>query len=100
MNDKALNLLGLARRANLISIGFDSVKSAIKSQKSTLILFAADLSNRTKEQVENLAKPQKIATITTSYTAEDFFAALGKRGAIISVNDEGFTTSIKKILNT
>lgn len=99
-DDKILSLLGIARRANRITIGFDSIKASIKTQKSCLILFSKDLSKRTQEQVENLAKSQKISTILTDYTSEQLFAALGKRGSIISVNDEGFTTAIIKNLNT
>lgn len=95
MNDKILNLLGIARRANRITIGFDSVKSSIKAQKSCLILFACDLSERTKEQVKNIAKCK---TITTKYTAEEFFTALSKRGGIISINDEGFSQKILELL--
>ena len=47
MNNKLLSLLGIARRAGRLSLGYDSAEEAMKNGKSRLLILAWDLSERT-----------------------------------------------------
>lgn len=50
MREKALGLLGLARRAGVLEIGFDAACSALKSGKAALAVTASDISPKTAKE--------------------------------------------------
>ena len=45
----ALQVLGLANRANELVLGYDPVLSSIQKNKVKLVLIASDASNKTKD---------------------------------------------------
>lgn len=98
MIDKALSMLGLARRAGRLSLGFDaSVGSGMKGE-SRLILVAADISPKSEKELRYALRDKRIEIIKCDYTEDDFGGAVGKRVRIISVNDAGFAAQVRKLL--
>ncbi len=59
MNNKALNLLGMARRADKISLGHDASVTSIKEKKAWLCVLSQDASERLKNEMSRLAKPAR-----------------------------------------
>ena len=54
MNHPLLNMLGIARRARKLSIGFDAAAEAVRTGRSRLIVAAADLSAKTEKEIRYL----------------------------------------------
>ena len=98
VNSKALNLLGLARRAGRLSFGHDAVTDSIKSKASQLVLLSADASERLKNEMITLCEKFSADVLVTDCSMEDLGLATGmKRIAVLSVNDIGFAKSIKNL---
>ena len=53
--DKLLQMMGLARRANLLLAGEEVVADAIAAHKARLVLLAADASERTGKKTRQMA---------------------------------------------
>ena len=53
--DKLLQMMGLARRANLLLAGEEVVADAIAAHKARLVLLAADASERTGKKIRQMA---------------------------------------------
>lgn len=93
MNDKALNLLGMARRADKISLGHDASVSSVKSKSACACVLSADSSQRLKDEMKNLCSftNSDIAFIESTYTMAQLGISMGtKTTAVFTVNDSGF----------
>ena len=95
--DNILNLLGIARRAGKLSLGYDSVEEAVNKKKSKLIILACDVSERTRRSVENISKRGNVTTVFSDIPMERIGSAIGKAVGIVSVNDEGFAKRLKEL---
>lgn len=91
-NKRLLSVLGLCRKAGKIKYGFDSVKNALIKNEVRLIVFASDISEKTKEKTERLAAAQNIKTVDAQFTMSELAHALGleKNTAIAAICDKGF----------
>ncbi len=97
MNDKLLSLLGIARRAGRLSLGFDVAAEAMRSGKSSLLLLADDLSERTMRNITETARQTDTQTIVLNISMEQLGGSVGKAVGIISVNDAGFAKKMKTL---
>lgn len=100
MNDRTLSLLGLIRRANRLSFGFDTVLKSIKENKAQLVLLASDLSQNSIKEIKLCADNAKIKVLETQYTMDDIDKAIGKHTGIICITDKGFSDKIISLLET
>ena len=99
MNNKFLSMLGIARRANKLSIGYTNVVSSIKRGTSQLIIIASDISDKTKRSLQIAADKGKIKVIITNFTIFDLSCAVGQKSGIIAVNDMQFSKRLIELLN-
>lgn len=99
MNDRLLSLLGLARRAGKITIGFDAVCASVAKNESKLILAAADVSEGTMRKLTNHLSESEINIREMPYGIEAINAAIGKPVRLISINDSGFAQKINELLD-
>ncbi len=97
MNDKLLSLLGIARRAGRLSLGFDAAVESMQKGKSQLLLLANDLSERTAGNITRTANQTKTHLIVTDIPMAQLGHAIGKITGIISVNDKGFAEKMKTL---
>lgn len=98
MNDQLLSFLGIARRANALTLGFDPSVEAMGGGKVCLLLLAADLSSRTLRNITAAAQKNHVQTIVLENVSMDRIgAAIGKRTGIVAVNDEGFSNKLKTL---
>lgn len=99
MNSKALSMLGMARRANRISLGHDAALEALKKGSASLIITSSDASGRLCEEFENACVEKDVAYIQSKHTMNEIGAAAGaKTTAVLSVNDCGFAKRLNELI--
>lgn len=94
--ERILKLLGLARRAGKISYGAEGTISDIKKRKTKLVIFAEDISPRTKSEI--LKNANGINIVELSVSKETLGNAVGtKPTAVLSINDSNFKKGILEV---
>lgn len=95
---KLLALLGLARRAGKLALGFSAVEQLVRKPGRTMVIAASDMGAAQKSKVnrfENLA-----GLVDDALTGDQMAAAFGRNKlAIAGVDDPGFVKGIKKLLD-
>ena len=97
MNPPILSLLGLARRAGRLSMGYDAAEEAMREQSSCLLLLTGDLSERTRRGMTRVAEETGTPLALLACSMEEMQAAIGRRTGIVSVNDAGFAKKCKQL---
>ena len=98
MTDKALLMLGLARRAGKIIYGSESVVLSARQGKAKLAVMAGDASERTKKLMRNKCKSFSVPLFEFSTKAE-LGGALGKSDiSALGISDRNFAKAIEDIL--
>ena len=102
MNNKLTGLLGIARRAGCILIGFDAVRAALLAKKARLVLLAADCSEKTEKELRFAAQDSNCPIIAVSADKLALAGALGlnKPVAVVATDDSGFATAMLPCVNT
>ena len=99
--DKALNLIGLMRKANRISLTEEKCREDIKAGRSALVIIASDCSDAVKEKISGLAAKYDVKYLISNYTKLDLASAAGSGlCSVASVNDRGFSEAFLKIIET
>lgn len=99
MRKKALNLLGLMRRANALSIGEEDTGSAVREHAAKLVLLASDASPNAKKRAAGYMYGSKAPLITVPFTKEEISLHVGKSGcSMAAVCDIGFANAFMKLL--
>ena len=97
--DKALNLIGLMRKANRLSLTELKCREDIKAGRSSLVLIASDCSENVRSRISDLADRHGIRYFISGYSKNDLASAAGSGlCSVISVNDRGFAEALLKIL--
>ena len=68
MDDRAIGLIGLMRRAGAIEIGEDNSGSAVSAGKAKLLLTAADASENALRHAERFTQGRRVITVPLHYT--------------------------------
>ncbi|SFB03613.1 Ribosomal protein L7Ae [Acetitomaculum ruminis DSM 5522] len=96
MNDKVLNMIGMATRAKKTISGEFSVEKAVKTGKAKLVIVATDASDNTKKLFTNKCSYYKIPCLYYS-TKESLGHAIGKDyRASVAILDKNFANSIEE----
>lgn len=94
--DKVLSMIGLARRANAVSLGEQMCSEAIKNKKARLAVIAENASENTKKSVKNSCEYYNVEYMEYAQK-EDLGKCCGVNLiAALSVNDDNFADGIKK----
>ena len=110
MNEPLLNMLGIARRAGKLSIGFEAAAEAVRYGKSRLIVAAADVSAKTEKEIRYLigrrgaegkqpdGKPPDgfLGIIRIPFDMKTMSKAIGTKAGILSVDDDGLAGAVCK----
>ena len=92
-------MLGMARRANRVSLGHDAALDSLKSGNARLILVSGDASERLCGEFENACAENGTPFEKLKYNMNETGASMGaKTTAVLSVNDEGFAAKIKELI--
>lgn len=96
MNRKRLSLLGLARRAGKLEMGYDAAVIAAKEGKARLLVAACNLSEKTCKNLEFEGKRSNVPVLRLSETLEEVSKACGKKAGIAAICDEGFAHAVEE----
>jgi ribosomal protein L7Ae-like RNA K-turn-binding protein len=99
MREKALNLLGLMRKANALRLGEEDTGSAVREHEAKLVLLASDASQNAQKRAAGYMYGSKAPLITVPFTKEEISGHVGKSGcSMAAVCDIGFAGAFMKLL--
>lgn len=94
---KLLALLGLARRAGKLAVGFSAVETLVKKGQSPLVIVASDMGKSQRGKVDHWDPLRGI--LSNALTAEEMASAMGREKlSIVGVSDAGFVKGIQKLV--
>lgn len=97
--DKALNLLGLMRRANVLIVGEYDTGAAVRSQNAKLVIVAADASENAHKRASGFVYGRGTQLVTVPFTKDELSERLGKTGcSMAAICDLGFADAFLTIL--
>ena len=100
MRDKALSLLGIARRAGYIESGTFLTEKAVKSKKAFLVVFAEDATSTTAENLRRKCDYYHIPYCNHG-TKEELGHAIGmQERTCAAVTDRGLAQEIRRLLGS
>ena len=94
--EKLYSMLGLARRANKLFIGRDSVIAAARTGRVKLVLLTSDASPRHRQELTAIGYTGAVCEI--GCTMDDLAFHLGKKSCIFALEDENFSSAIQKLI--
>ena len=99
MKDKALNLLGLMRKANAIQIGETDTGAAARAMTSKLVILAKDASDNARSRAKGFVYGRNIPMIISPFTKDEISDHVGKPGcSMAAITDTGFADAFMKTL--
>ena len=99
MDDKAMGLLGLMRRAGAIQIGEDNTGETVRAGRARLLLLAADAPENAVQRAERFSYGRRVLTVPLDYTRGELGHALGVSGCTMAaVTDIGFADALMSAL--
>ncbi len=98
MNNRLLSLLGLARRAGRVSLGFDAVCESAAKGDAALVLAVSDISEGTLKRLRT-AVGESAEIVLLDCGMQQLAEAIGKSVRTVSVNDEGFAKKLRLLLS-
>lgn len=91
MREKALNLLGLMRKAGKIELGEMNVGAAVKERRAKLILLTPDAGANARDRAERFARSHEIPFVELPFMKEELSKGVGKANTVMAaVTDSGF----------
>lgn len=99
MKEKALNLLGLMRKANAVCIGETETGTAVREHEAKLVILASDASENARRRAESYLYESKAPLITVPFTKAEISSHVGKCGcSMAALCDIGFADAFMKLL--
>lgn len=97
MNNRVVGLLGMARRAGRLTVGFDAVKASVSAHRARTVLLAADVSPKTEKEIRFVAA-DTVSVQQIDLTKEEIGHAIGseKPAGVIATEDRGFAEAFQK----
>ncbi len=100
IEQKIMNLLSMAQRANKLVSGEFAVEKAVPTGKIKLLLVASDTSEAGKKQYNDMALSYNVPLYFV-LTKDELGQCIGKaHRAVAGVLDNGFSKALKELLNT
>ena len=96
--DTLQQTLTFCKRIGKLSLGFDAVKADIQLGKACLVLFATDLSPKTRNQIEYLCQECAVPSASLPYTMDECWYLIGKRVGILAVQEEAFAQKLASLI--
>lgn len=94
---KVLQLLGLAQRANCLVSGEEFVVEAIRKGATKLVFLANDAAANLTKKVTDKSNSYQVEVVTAFSTLE-LSTAIGKTRKVLAVTDAGFTKKMRSIM--
>ncbi|SFD79856.1 Ribosomal protein L7Ae [Lentibacillus persicus] len=98
MNDRYLNIVGLAYRARKCSVGEETIIKDIQKKRAKLVLLANDTGVQTRKKITDKCNSYKIPFEVVD-DRETLAHAIGKsHNVAVAILDAGFAAKIKSLL--
>lgn len=100
-NQKALSMLGLARRAGALSTGHDAAVQSILKNKAQCILFCQDVSPRLIREFRVTVEKRRCMCpfVQMPFGMDVLEGAIGCRAGVLTVNDKNLAQRICELIN-
>lgn len=95
MDQKILNLLGLAKKAGKMVTGEDGVILGLQKKEVKIVFVAKDASDQTKDKFDKKCFFYKVDCVF-DLSCEEISNAIGSDRKVIGITDAGFTKAIKE----
>ncbi len=82
--DKALNYLGLARKAGLVELGEEPVNAVTRAGKASLVIVAGDASPHTWRRANSFVAGTDQKVLRTGFTKDELGLATGRKELAIA----------------
>ena len=82
---KALNYIGLAKKAGSIEVGETNSGATIRAGKGKILVLASDASDNARRRAENFVSGAQIPTVTLPFTKAEISQATGTTGCSMAV---------------
>ena len=94
---KLIGLLGLARRAGKLAVGFSAVEHLVRRGEAPLVVVATDVG---ASQLGKIKRWEPLRGLVTDVlSAEDLAQAMGREKlVVVGVSDIGFIKGIQKLV--
>ena len=97
--DKALNYMGLARKAGLIELGEEPVGAVARAQHARLVIVASDASDHTWRRAKSFVAQTEQCCIRTPFTKDALGLAVGRTElALAAFTDAAMALAFLKAL--
>lgn len=94
-----LNILGLCRKANKLSMGHDACKDSVRGKKACVCLISKESSDRVFNEFTNLCGQYGVPIFKIDLTIEQINRITGYKAGILTINDPGFAGAVMKSIN-
>ena len=99
MDNRALNYMGLARKAGLIELGEEPVGAAARAQHARLVIVASDASDHTWRRALSFVAGTEQLCIRVEFTKDQLGMAIGRTSlAIAAFTDPALALAFVKAL--
>jgi ribosomal protein L7Ae-like RNA K-turn-binding protein len=92
-----LNLLGIAKKANLLLSGETLVIEAIKKDQAKIVFLAEDSGINTAKKIRNKTKHYQVSLIDC-FSATDLSDSIGQKRNVIAITDQGLATKFQELI--
>ena len=96
MQNKALSLLGFARKAGRLAVGMQAAVESAKRGKAALVLVSREISEKSRKEICFHCEKHSIKFAVTDLGIYDITQAIGTKAGIVAIEDEGFAAAIAK----
>ena len=86
--NRLLSSISLSKRAGKLLLGFDVVKGAVLEGKAAIVLFASDLSEKTRRSMERICEESEVSTAHLPFTLDELWMEVGKRAGVLAISDK------------
>lgn len=98
--NKALSMLGIARKAGKLEAGFDASVDCIRDNKAYLAVAASDISDKTYKNLKFEAEKMNIPVVRLNVDMDELQKACSVKAGVLVVTDESLAKAVtEKIEN-
>lgn len=97
--DRAINYLGIARKAGFLEVGEENTGAAVRGGKAKLLLLASDASDNARSRAKGFVAGRRALIVELPYTKLDIAEHTGKNGcSMAALCDIGLADSLMQAL--
>lgn len=93
MTPRQLSNIAIMRKAGFLKMGFDQVAESI-GRGCCLVVYATDLSPKSKERMETIAKKMNVRTRVLPFSIHQIEVVIGKPVGVMGITNKGFAEKL------